>query len=70
MGIEETRAKLELDRIEAEAVKLRTETRRMALSNVLDTARLVFTAVAAAAAVLVALHTVGLPARISHQGPR
>lgn len=60
MGIEETRAKRELDRIEAEAVKLRTETRRMALSNVLDMARLVFTAVAAAAAVLVALHPVGL----------
>ena len=60
MGVEETRAKLELDRIEAEAVKLRTETRRMALSNILDTARLALTAIAAAAAVLVALHTVGL----------
>lgn len=60
VGIEETRMKLELERIEAEAVKLRTETRRMALSNILDTARLALTAIAAAAAVLVALHTVGL----------
>ncbi len=60
MGIEERRAKPEFDRIRAETAKLRTETRRLALSNVFDTARLVLTAVAAAAAVLVALHTIGL----------
>ena len=60
MGIEETRAKLEFDRIEAETVKLRTETERMALCNMLDKVRLVLTAIAAAAAVLVALDTIGL----------
>ena len=60
MGIEERRAKLELDRIRAETAKLRTETRRLALSDIFDTARLALTAVAAAAAVLVALRTIGL----------
>ena len=60
VGIEETRAKLEFDRIEAETVKLRTETARMALCNMLDKVRLVLTPIAAAAAVLVALDTIGL----------
>ena len=57
---EENRKELEIDRMKAETKKLRTETARMRLGNVLDMFRLVLTAMAATAAVLVALDQVGL----------
>ena len=60
MDTEEKRHELELKRIEADAVKLTKEAERMDLSNTLDKVRLVLTAVAAGAAVLVALDTIGL----------
>ena len=60
MATEEKRKELELKRIEADAVKLTKEAERMDLSNTLDKVRLVLTAVAAGAAVLVALDTIGL----------
>ena len=60
MDNEEKRHELELKRIEADAVKLKKEAERMDLSNTLDKVRLVLTAVAAGAAVLVALDTIGL----------
>ncbi len=44
----------------AETAKLLTEAWRMRLSNVLDTFRLVLTAMAATAAVVVALNQIGL----------
>ena len=55
MDTEEKRNELELKRIEADAVKLTKEAERMDLSNTLDKVKLVLTAVAAGAAVLVAL---------------
>ena len=58
--MEERREKLELGRFEAETAKLKTETDRMVLSNSLDMARLVLTAIAATGAVLVALESIGL----------
>ena len=58
--MEEKREKLELGRLEAETAKLKTETDRMVLSNNLDKVKLVLTAVAATAAVLVALESIGL----------
>lgn len=60
MDTEEKRNELELKRIEADAVKLTKEAERMDLSNTLDKVRLVLTAVAAAAAVTVALESIGL----------
>ncbi len=60
MDAEENRKELEIDRMKAETKKLRTETARMRLGNVLDMFRLVLTAMAATAAVLVALDQVGL----------
>ena len=57
---EELRKELEIGRIEAETAKLKTETDRMVLSNNLDKVKLVLTAVAATAAVLVALESIGL----------
>lgn len=51
---------LEAERIAAETAKLRTEARRMRVSNVLDTFKLIFTAMAAAAAVVVALDQIGV----------
>lgn len=60
MDAEERREALEIDRIAAETAKLRTEARRMKLSNVLDMFKLVLTAVAATAAVLIALDQIGL----------
>lgn len=60
MDMEEKREKLELGRLEAETAKLKTETDRMVLSNNLDKVKLVLTAVAATAAVLVALESIGL----------
>ncbi|MXY58184.1 MAG: hypothetical protein F4029_06500 [Gammaproteobacteria bacterium] len=60
METEEKGPELEVERIVAETAKLRTEARRMRLGNVLDTFRLVLTAVAAAAAVVVALEQIGL----------
>lgn len=59
METEEKGPELETERIVAETAKLRTEARRMRLGNVLDTFRLVLTAVAAAA-VVVALEQIGL----------
>ena len=58
--MEEKREKLGLGRLEAETAKLKTETDRMVLSNNLDKVKLVLTAVAATAAVLVALESIGL----------
>ena len=60
MDTEEKRNELELKRIEADAVKLTKEAERMDLSNTLDKVKLVLTAVAAGAAVLVALESIGL----------
>ena len=60
MDTEEKRKELEAGRIEAETAKLKTETERMVLSNNLDKVKLVLTAVAATAAVLVALESIGL----------
>lgn len=60
MDTEEKRQDLEIERIEAETAKLKAETDRMVLSNGLDKTRVVLTAIAAAAAVLVALDTIGL----------
>ena len=60
MDIEEKGQELEIERIVAETAKLRTEARRMRLGNVLDTFRLALTAMAAAAAVVVALDQIGL----------
>lgn len=60
MDTEEKREQLELGRLEAETAKLTTETERMVLSNNLDKVKLVLTAVAATAAVLVALESIGL----------
>ena len=60
MDAEELRKELEIGRIEAETAKLKTETDRMVLSNNLDKVKLVLTAAAAAAAVLVALESIGL----------
>ncbi|MCY3811203.1 MAG: hypothetical protein OXH15_05355 [Gammaproteobacteria bacterium] len=60
MDAEEKRKELEIGRIEAETAKLKTETDRMVLSNNLDKVKLVLTAVAATAAVLVALESIGL----------
>ena len=60
MDTEEKRKELETERIVAETAKLRTEARRMKRSNVLDTFKLVFTAMAATAAVVVALDQIGL----------
>ena len=60
MDMEEKRESLELGRLEAETAKLKTETERMALSNNLDKVKLVLTAVAATAAVLLALESIGL----------
>ncbi|MDE0450242.1 MAG: hypothetical protein OXI90_00545 [Gammaproteobacteria bacterium] len=60
MDTEEKRKELEIGRIEAETAKLKTETDRMVLSNNLDKVKLVLTAVAATAAVLVALESIGL----------
>ena len=60
MDTEEKREKLELGRLEAETAKLKTETDRMVLSNNLDKVKLVLTAIAATAAVLVALESIGL----------
>ncbi len=60
MDTEEQREKLETELKAAETAKLRTEAWRMKLSNVLDMFKLVFTAMAATAAVVVALHQIGL----------
>ena len=60
MDTEEIPKELEIGRIEAETAKLKTETDRMVLSNNLDKVKLVLTAVAATAAVLVALESIGL----------
>ena len=60
MDTEELRKELEIGRIEAETAKLETEARRMRLSNVLDAFKLLFTAMAATAAVVVALDQIGL----------
>ena len=60
MDTEENREGLETERIVAETAKLRTEALRMKVSNVLDTFKLIFTAMAAAAAVVVALDQIGL----------
>ena len=60
MDTEEKGQELETERIVAETAKLRTESRRMKLSNVLDTFKLVLTAMAATAAVVVALDQIGL----------
>ena len=57
---EEKRNELELKRIEADTVKLPKEAKRMDLSHTLDKMRLVVTAIAAGAAALVALDTIGL----------
>ena len=60
MDTEEKGQELETERVVAETAKLRTEAGRMKLSNVLDTFKLVLTAMAAAAAVVVALDQIGL----------
>ena len=60
MDSEEQPKGLETELMVAETAKLRTEARRMRLSNVLDTFRLVLTAMAATAAVMVALDQIGL----------
>ena len=60
MDSEEQPKELETELMVAETAKLRTEARRMRLSNVLDTFRLVLTAMAATAAVMVALDQIGL----------
>ncbi len=60
MDAEGKRMELEAERIAAETAKLRTEARRMRVSNVLDTFKLIFTAMAAAAAVVVALDQIGV----------
>ena len=57
-GTEEKRKELEIDRIEAETAKLKTETDRMVLSNNLDKVKLTLTA-AATTAVVVALESIG-----------
>ena len=57
---EEKREKLELELIVAETAKLRTEAGRMKRSNVLDILKLVFAAMAATAAIVVALDQIGL----------
>ena len=57
---EEKREKLELELIVAETAKLRTEAGRMKRSNVLDIFKLIFAAMAATAAVVVALDQIGL----------
>ena len=59
MDAEERLKELETARIEAETAKLKAETTRMVLSNGMDMAKLVLTAMAATAAVLVALETIG-----------
>jgi len=56
---EEKRRELEIERIEAETAKLRAETTRMVLSNGIDMTKLVLTAMAATAAVVVALEAIG-----------
>ncbi len=60
MDTEEQQQGLETELMQAETAKLRTEARRMELSNVLDMFKLVFTAMAATAAVVVALDQIGL----------
>ncbi|MDE0361181.1 MAG: hypothetical protein OXI74_08450 [Rhodospirillaceae bacterium] len=60
MDTEEKREKLELELIVAETAKLRTEAGRMKRSNVLDILKLVFAAMAATAAIVVALDQIGL----------
>ena len=60
MDTEETQKELEVELILAETAKLRKEAARMKLSNVLDTFKLVLTAMAATAAVVVALDQIGL----------
>lgn len=60
METEGKRKELELKRIEADAVKLTKEAERMDLSNTLDKVRLLLTAVAASAAAVVALESIGL----------
>ena len=57
---EEKRKELEVELIVAETAKLRKEAARMKLSNVLDTFKLVLTAMAATAAAVVALGQIGL----------
>ena len=57
---EEKRKELEAELIVAETAKLRKEAARMKLSNVLDMFKLLLTAMAAAAAVVVALEQIGL----------
>ena len=60
MDTEEKRKELEIERIEAETAKLTTEADRMVLSSNLEKVKLVLTAIAATAAVLVALEWIGL----------
>ena len=60
MDTEEKRKELEVELMVAETAKLRTEARRMRLSNVLDTFKRVLTAMAATAAVGVALDQFGV----------
>ena len=60
VDIEEKPKDLETELMAAETAKLRTEARRMKLSNVLDMFKLVFTAMAATAAVVVALDQIGV----------
>ncbi len=50
----------ETELVAAQTAKLRTEARRMKLSNVLDMFKLAFTAMAATAAVVVALDQIGV----------
>lgn len=60
MDTEEKLKELELGRIEVEISKLRAETKRMDRSNTIDGVKLVLTAAGVAAAIVVALDTVGL----------
>ena len=60
MDTEEKRKELEIERIEAETAKLTTEADRMVLSSNLEKVKLVLTAIAATAAVVVALDQIGL----------
>ena len=57
---EERLKELERGRIEVETSKLRAETKRMDRSNTIDVVKLVLTAAGVAAAMVVALDTIGL----------
>ncbi|MDE0360329.1 MAG: hypothetical protein OXI74_04080 [Rhodospirillaceae bacterium] len=60
MDTEEQQQGLETELTAAETAKLWTEAQRMKRSNVLDVFKLVFTAMVATAAVVVALDQIGL----------